>query len=503
MDNENIKKSNKIIYKKNKHLSDEIANVKNVEGMYSLLSKKIPNPDEILKKTGQGIEVLKKLANDGQVATCITSRSSGVTSLEYQLKYSDSTQKYKDFYDKLLKVIDIDNFIKDVLKAPAYGFQPIEITWSVNNEGYIIPKKIQAKPQEWFYFNTDNELCFKQKGMPDGLIITEDMKKFLCPSIDADYLNPYGHGYLSRCFWDVAFKRGSLEFWIKFAEKFGMPHVIAKYEEGTSDDEIDELLDAADAMVQDAVAAIPNNASIELKEASGKTASAEIYKGLIDVCDASIAKNIIGQTLTTESGDTGSYALGKVHFQVRQDIINSDKQLVEKEFNKLLKWVHEINFGDNDAPSLELYAEEDVDKALAERDSILNSTGVKFTKQYYMKAYGFSEEDIIVDNQQDNDIKDFAENNKKGKNFTKQSLKNPQSNIDDFIDSFSDAELEGMISEKIMPIIKDFAQVQDPEKALENLAVIYPEKDSKSLEETLTKSIFLANLWGQVNAENK
>lgn len=391
--------------------------------------------------------------------------------------------------------------IKDILKAPAYGFQPIEINWGLDNEGYVIPVKIISKPQEWFHFNTDNQLCFKQKGMPDGLIITDDMKKFLCPTHDDDYLNPYGRGYLSRCFWDVAFKKGSYEFWVKFAEKFGMPYVIAKYEEGTSDDEIDELLEKAEDMVQDAVAAIPNNSSVEFKEASGKSASAEIYKGLIDVCDANISKNIIGQTLTTEAGDKGSYALGEVHFKVRQDIINADKQLAEKHINKLLKWIHEYNFGNDDAPEIELYAEEDVDKALAERDQILSGTGVKFTKKYYMKAYGFSEDDIIVDD--NNNTNDFADKTGTGRTFTKTRLEEPQDNLYKFIDSFSDEQLEGIISEKIMPIIKDFAEIQDPQKALEKLAVLYPDKNSKDLEETLTKAIFLSNLWGHVNAENE
>ena len=52
-----------------------------------------------------------------------------------------------------------------------------------------------------------------------------------------------------------------------------------------------------------------------------------------------------------------------------------------------------------------------------------------------------------------------------------------------------------------MPIIKNFAEVQNVENALENLAILFPEKDSKSLEETLTKTIFLADLWGRINGK--
>lgn len=517
LNSKNSQMVNKIIIRKKSAFSDEVANIKTVEAMFSLISKKIPNPDIILKKIGKGIEFLRTLSYDEQVATCMESRSAGVTSLEHKLTYSDSNQKYSDFYSRLLKKIDIDTLIKDILNAPAYGFQPIEIIWDYK-DGFIIPVKICAKPQEWFFFNPEHRLCYKQKGMPDGFVITDDMKKFLCPVKDADYLNPYGRGYLSRCFWNVAFKKGSMEFWVKFSEKFGMPYVIAKYEEGTPDNEIDDLLMAADKMVQDAAAVIPNSGSIQFLEAGGKTASAEIYKGLIDVCDSSIAKNILGQTLTTDNGNTGSYALGQVHFQVRQDIINSDKKLVESQFNKLLKWVHELNFGDDDAPEFELYAEEEVSKTLAERDQILSSSGVKFTKNYFMKAYGFTEEDIEVPETVNNS--EFAETKSNNKTFiANQAAKelvgkiirgeieapenNSQLTLDNFIDSFSDNELEDIISDKIMPIIKNFAEKQDPQQALDELAVLYPEKDSKSLEETLAKAIFLSNIWGRVNAEDE
>ena len=483
--------TNKIVVKRNKTFGEEIATLKTVEGMRSFLGKIIPNPDEVLKRTGKTISYLRTLANDGQIATCIQSRSAGITSLEHRLRYSDENKKYSDFYDKLLKKIDVEGFIKSVLKAPAYGFQPIEIIWECLDDK-VIPSKITAKPQEWFYFNTDNELCLKNK---EGLVITEDMKKFLCPVVDDEYLNPYGRGYLSRCFWDVVFKKGSLEFWIKFAEKWGMPYIIAKYEEGTAEKDIDKLLDSAEQMIQDAVAAIPNTSSVEVMEAGGKSATAEIYKGIIDLCDASISKNILGQTLTTESSKTGSYALGEVHFKVRQDIINSDKKLVETCFNKLLKWVHELNFGDEFAPEFELFEEEEVNKTLAERDRILSDTGVRFSKQYFLKTYGFSEDDIEVSESSEN-ASNFSENKPKQKelSYGVQS----QSVIDDFINGFNDNNFEEIMNKKLVNILKNFSETRDSEQALEELALLYPEKNDKSLEETLTKAIFLSNLWGQV-----
>ena len=43
-----------------------------------------------------------------------------------------------------------------------------------------------------------------------------------------------------------------------------------------------------------------------------------------------------------------------------------------------------------------MYAPEDVDLTLAQRDKILSDTGVKFTKEYFIKAYGLEEEDFDI-----------------------------------------------------------------------------------------------------------
>ena len=130
--------------------------------------------------------------------------------------------------------------------------------------------------------------------------------------------------------------------------------------------------------MQDAIAVIPDDSSVEIKEAS-KSSSAEIYEKLIDKMNSEISKAILGQTLTTEVGATGSYAAANTHMQVRQDIIDADKKLVESVINQLITWIYELNYPNAEIPVFELYAPEDVDLTLAQRDKILSETGVKFT----------------------------------------------------------------------------------------------------------------------------
>ncbi|MDD3236821.1 MAG: DUF935 family protein [Candidatus Gastranaerophilales bacterium] len=465
----------------NKSYYDEIVKIENVEGMYQTLNK-LANPDEVLKKTGKGIACLRNIENAGDVATCVDSRKAGVQSLSWRLKYNDD-EKYKEFYDNLFDKIDVHTLISDILNAPLYGYQPIEVAWKLDEEGYVVPKKITAMPQEWFFFNSERQLCFRQKGYPNGRVILEDEKKMLCPKHKPSFMNPYGISILSRCFWDVAFIKGGIEFWVRFMEKYGMPFLIGKHPEKASEDEKTDLLNMLVQMVQDAVSVIPEDSSLEIKEAAEKSASADIYEKFISLCQKNIHKNILGQTLTTDVGTVGSLAAGKVHADVRDDIVQSDVKLVIDTINKLLKWIHELNFSDGLAPKIEIYEEEDsIKKDVAERDEILAKQGVKFTKNYYIKTYGFDEEDILI-----------SESEKKTEDFS------DFEKIDDLTTNLTNTDLSNILDKDIKKIVEEFSQVPDQDKALEQLAEIYPDLEFPELEETLTKSIFVADLLGRIS----
>ena len=69
---------------------------------------------------------------------------------------------------------------------------------------------------------------------------------------------------------------------------------------------------------------------------------------------------------------------------------------MEGVFNQLLAWICELNFSVETLPTFDLYEQESIDKAQAERDGLLVGLGVQFTEQYLMRTYGFEEGDIVV-----------------------------------------------------------------------------------------------------------
>lgn len=473
-------------------LTEEIATRKRALNFYSLANI-LPDPDVVLKKQGKDIRIYKELLCDPHVFACVQSRKSGVLSLDWDINRGvEESDSNVDDLKNLLKELDIQKLISDILDATQFGFQPLEIIWKRAKSGHILPAKIIAKPQEWFCFDNDNNLKFRTKDNYYGEVVPE--KKFLLAQNNPSYNNPYGERTLSHVFWAVTFKKGGLKFWVVFTEKYGMPHLIGKHPRGASREETNTLADMLELMVQDAIAVIPDDSSVEIQEAN-KSSSAEIYEKLIDKMNSEISKAILGQTLTTEIGSAGSYAASNTHMAVRQDIIDADRKLVESVINQLIRWIYEINFSNAEVPIFEMYAPEDVDLTLAQRDKILYDTGVKFTKEYFIKTYGLEDEDFEI--REDlppvlpPQFKEFKETDKD------EVLVPGQEQIEKLYNFISAEKLNEQAQSLLKPIISLIESCDNYEELEELLS----EKNlhSKKFEEDLQKALFLCELQGRAD----
>jgi phage gp29-like protein len=449
----------------------------------------LPDPDSVLKVKGKDIRIYKELLCEPHVWACVQSRKSGVLSLEWEINRGKDKNQQAQVIEDIFKAIDIYALMSEILNATLFGFQPLEIIWQKQGN-LIVPAEIKAKPQEWFCFDDDNKLKFRTKENYYGEDLPE--KKFLCPQSNPSYQNPYGERTLSRVFWPVAFKKGGMKFWVAFTEKYGMPFLIGKYPRGATGENKENLADMLEKMVQDAIGIVPDDSRVEIVEAA-KSSSADIYEKLIDKMNAEISKAILGQTLTTEIGSTGSYAASNTHMSVRKDIVDSDKKLVEKTLNQLIKWIYEINFNSQDIPTFEMYEEEDVDLTLSQRDKALCESGVKFTKEYFKKTYGFDDEDFEVTQDIKNTKPTFKEFREEKNEFLDQVA------IDNFIQSFSDGELQKQAESILQPVLKIIDDCNSYDEIYERLS----EKglNTNQIEKILQKVLFISEAWGRTNGD--
>lgn len=350
----------------------------------------LPNPDPVLKKMGKDISAYREILSDSHVGGCVRRRKAAIKGLEWRITPTGN-EKTDEILTALFDRLPMSHIISQILDATLFGYQALEVMWESEN-GLLLPTAIVGKPQEWFVFDEENQLMLRTKDNRNGDLVPE--KKFLLATQQADFLNPYGRADLAMCFWAATFKKGGFKFWLEFMEKYGSPWLVGKHPRQAQIHEIDELLDSMEKMLGTAVAAIPEDSSIDLKESASKGASSQVFDDFLRYCKSEIAIALLGQNQTTEA--EANRASATAGLEVTRDIRNDDASLVEGVFNQLLAWICELNFSVDTVPTFELFEQESIDKLQAERDKLLTEMGVGFTDQYIHRAYGFEEGDIVM-----------------------------------------------------------------------------------------------------------
>lgn len=483
-------------------LFEEIATRERSPDFFSL-AMSLPDPDPILRKLGKDITVYKELLSDARVGPCVESRKAAVVSLEWAVSRGNASAAQTKFVVACLARLKVHEIIREILNAPLFGMQPLEVLWRRDGNG-TVPERVTGKPVEWFTFSPDNELRLRTRG---NLIQGEELPphKFLLPRYNPTYDNPYGERVLSRCFWPVTFKKGGLKFWLRFIEKFGGAWIIGKHNPQAEKREIDALADSLERAIQDAVLVIPEGSSAEIVEAAGKSGSSGLYKDLKATCDEDIAICILGQNLTT-SVQGGSRAAAEVHERVRHEIKDGDKKIVIEAMAELIDWICELNHGPGEArPVFELFEEEEVDQKLATRDKTLTGTGqIRFTKRYFMQAYDLAEEDFDVvagtpvAGAGDAPPAEFSQ----GRGAAASAAGDPQ---DAMAAVLTPETLQGLAGQLLAPVLDLVQSAGSVEAIAERLHGVYPEMDDTTFTDLLTRATFVASVWGRlsVQAEGK
>jgi len=287
--------------------------------------------------------------------------------------------------------MDVPRIIEEMMDAVAYGYSPLEVLW-VANEGRWGISNIVGKPPQWFEFNQDNKLVLKT-----GIVGAEELpeNRFLLVQHRPSYANPYGVKVFSKCFWPVTFKKNGFRWWTVFVEKYGGAFIFGKYPSNAGDKYKKELLEALEQMVANAVAVAQEGSEISIQSASDKKGGSDVHSAYIQMSNNEISKAVLGQTLTTEIGERGSYAAATAHNLVREDIAAADRRRISAAFNRLAAVYAFYNFGADAAPPLfQFVKDEDLQATRADRDVKLHQVGWRPKKEYFIREYGMQEEDF-------------------------------------------------------------------------------------------------------------
>ncbi len=365
------------------------------------------NPDEVLRSEsrGRGIRLYEDLERDPHLFACLSSRKLAVAGRPWRVTpASDSPEdaRVAAFCREQLSRANLREALLALLDAVLKGFAVCELIWERQGERIVI-SELRPRGQHRFLFDEAGSLRLLTPESPVG---GEELpeRKFVVFSCGSKTGSPYGSGLGAKLFWPVWFKKHGLKYWMVFAERFGSPTVIGKYPPGASPEQQAALLEAISAIQQETGIKIPDSMDIELLEAV-RSSSVNTYAELLSFMNAEVSKVVLGQTLTTQEGASGSYALGRVHAEVREDIIRADAHaLAECLSRSAVAWLCQFNFPGRPAARFE-FAEgpEAADQAMAERDRLLfRDLGLPVARRHLYAKYGVPEprpgEPLLADN---------------------------------------------------------------------------------------------------------
>lgn len=488
-------------------VNKDIASRKRARYSVSANQKLLPNPDVILRKAGKTIEAYRDLLKDAHVASCVQSRKAGLLALEWEINAENAQTDIVDLVKKQFESLDLPRILSELMDASLFGYSISEVMWRYDGDDHCIASDIIGKPQEWFRFDERGQPYFTAANTLDGEELED--RKFIVVQHSPSYLNPYGEAVLSRCYWPVTFKKQLLSHMMVFAEKYGMPYMISYYDPfiGGGASSVSSTEKSLDDLHADGTGVFPNTQRVEILD-TAKTPSIDVYMRGIVFFNAEVSKAVLSQTLTTEQGDTGSYAMSQTHLMVRKDVVDADRRLIERAMNTFVRWLVDINWMDVESyPTFRMYEQTDVDQALVQRDvSLATGLGVRFGKDYISEAHnidprqfeladpaaaaagaptGFAARRRLINDSQEQPVPIQVEGTRLLSTTVSDTL------------GFDADEAAPAIDALLKPVIEKIRRGRSYEEINDTLASIFPEMSTEQLEATLANSLFMADLVGR------
>lgn len=237
----------------------------------------------------------------------------------------------------------LDDDLFDVMDAVGKGFSLCELIWDMSERQWWPARIEYVDPR----FTRHDRVTGRRPMLLGETGVAEELAafKFIYHRVRASSGLPIRGGLARPVSWLWMFKNYTVKDWVAFAEVYGMPFRLGKYESGATPEEIRTLLRALADFGADAAAAIPKSMDIEFVDGKGATADGALFRGFAEWADLQISKAVLGQTATTDAV-TGGLGSGKEHNDVRGDIERADAKALAATLNRdLVRPIVDLNRG--------------------------------------------------------------------------------------------------------------------------------------------------------------
>lgn len=325
----------------------------------------------------------------------IGKRKLAVTGLPVTVESASDDERDIELTDAVRDLVRRPGFmglLKDLLDGLGKGFSVCEIIWQRGQKW--LPEQYVWRDPRFFTFDraTGQQLrLLDEANSYEGIELPP--YKFIVHLPHLKTGLPIRGGIARVAAWAWMCKNFTVKDWMAFAEVYGMPLRLGKYQPGADSRDIAILKSAVANLGSDAAAVIPESMLIEFVETAKSGGGQELYLKLADWLDTQVSRGILGQAATT-SGTPGRLGNDQAMAEVRGDIRDDDAlQLAETINRDLVRPYIDLNFGpQGNYPQVVIKAVESEDLTLlADALAKLVPLGLRVEQSEIRDKFGLSE----------------------------------------------------------------------------------------------------------------
>lgn len=420
---------------------------------------------------------------DTQISSELFKRRVYISGLPIYLKSQNKEQEA--FIQNLSQTSDFKSLIFDLTSAICYGFMAF-VKNNKNVNGVILP---QYSAIDIRYFRTDNEgrLYLKQG---DDKIYTDDPRLYIYHH-KTDTGGVLEQSLMYKILVIASLKYLTISRFMSYFDALSVPPMVIKSDSIKDETQSMELIDAAVALRSNGVGLFSKDDIIELLDSN---TSKENFMEFIRYCDECISKTITGQLLAGNALSYGTQALGKIHNEIRQDVLRFDSMLISAALQDIIKQALELNYKTVAPFSIKL------DSNLEADENILSQVYERIINMGYIIPDEFMQNTFKIQGLKRAD-EGKTQISKNSKSYPKPSPNLPLDDIDSALNSppYKDKEeaILNEIKKTLENLLKDATSYED---AFKKLYTLYDDAPLELLEDAMAEAIINASMAGYYNA---
>lgn len=445
---------------------------------------------------------------DGVLSQIMQDRKLSAIGIEWRIEPADNSPQARRLAEALREWWDNSDRVSwmlDLQDALGQGVSLVGMAWR-REGGMWFPGQLEhIDPRLLIWDTQQKRFLIQAEGYPQGYAPT--FGQAIEHRYKARSGSPTRAGLMRTNAWWYLFKHYAIKDWVVYAEVYGQPYRLGKYDPATSKEEMEALERAVRALGSDAAGIISKDTEIEIIEVAKATGGPEVYRGIYEIANREMTLATLGQTLTTGEGEHGTQALGQEHRRTRLDLLEADVAALSSTLRRDLATPFAIfNAGTDSArlaPKIIGIVEEPEDLAQqAKTLDILQQMGYPISLRWVAEKFGLPEpaqdERILLRLGTPQMAPQEARSPLAAlERELRPGMMSGQQFVFEMIEAATEAAAEGL-SPVLARLLREIEAAQSPQQLRERLIELFPDLDTRALRQLVEAGWLMAELAGML-----